>query len=83
MAPSESAFNSPLLLVPKEADASGEVKSRVVIDFRKQHEWTAGDAYPLPNIIDIFDQLGKAKYFSSVELASRYHQIQLAERHRV
>ena len=83
MAPFESAFNSPLLLIPKEADASGEVKSRVVIGFRKQHEWTAGDAYPLPNIIDIFDQLGKAKYFSSIELDSGYHQIQLAERRRV
>ena len=59
--PSEGAFDSPLLLVPKEADASGEVKSRVVIDFRKQHEWTAGDAYPLPNVIDISDQLCKAR----------------------
>jgi hypothetical protein len=83
MVPSESAFNSPLLLVPKEADASDDVKSRVVICFRKQHEWTAGDAYPLLNIIDIFDQLGKAKYFSSIELASGYLQIQLAERRPV
>jgi hypothetical protein len=78
MAPSESTFNSPLLLVPKEAGASGEVKSRVVIDFRQQHEWTAGDAYPLPNITDIFDQLGKAKYFSSIKIATGYHQTQLA-----
>jgi hypothetical protein len=70
-------------LVPKEADATGEVKSRVVIDFRKQHEWAAGDAYPQPNIVDIFDQLSKAKYCSSIELASGYHRIQLAERHRV
>jgi hypothetical protein len=55
-------------LVPKEADDTGEVKSRVVIGFRKQHEWTAGDAYPHPNIVDIFHQLSKAKYFSSIEL---------------
>jgi len=81
MALSKSAFNSPLLLVPKEADATGKVKSRVVIGFRKQHEWTAGDVYPQPNIVDIFDQLSKAKYFSSIELASGYHRIQLAERH--
>jgi len=72
-----------LLWVPKETDVSGGVKSRVVIGFRKQHEWTAGDAYPQPNIIDIFDQLGKAKYLASIELALGYHQIQLAERHRV
>ncbi|PNF23780.1 hypothetical protein B7P43_G16801 [Cryptotermes secundus] len=70
IAPSRSAFNSPLLLVPKKADASGKVKWRVVIDFRKLNEWTVGDAYPLPNITDILDQLGKAKYFSTVDLAS-------------
>jgi hypothetical protein len=73
MAPSESAFNSRLLLVPKEADASGEVKSRVVIDFRQQREWTGEDAYPLLNVTDIFDQLGKAKFFSSIKIASGYH----------
>jgi hypothetical protein len=39
IAPSKSAFNSPLLLVPKKADASGKVKWRVVIDFRKLNEW--------------------------------------------
>jgi hypothetical protein len=83
MALSKSAFSRPLLLVPKEADATGEVKSRVVICCRKQHEWTAGDAYPQPNIVDILDQLSKAKYFSSIELASGFHRIQLGERHRV
>jgi hypothetical protein len=70
IASSKSAFNSPLLLVPKKADASGKVKWRVVIDFRKLNEWTVGDAYPLPNITDILDQLGKAKYFSTIDLAS-------------
>jgi hypothetical protein len=66
IAPSRSAFNSPLLLVAKKADASGKVKWRVVIDFRKLNEWTVGDAYPLPNITDILDQLCKAKYFSNM-----------------
>ena len=82
IAPSRSAFNSPLLLVPKKADASGKVKWRVVIDFRKLNEWTIGDAYTLPNITDILDQLGKAKYFSTVDLASGYYQVELAEKDR-
>jgi hypothetical protein len=40
IAPSRSAFNSPLLLVPKKADTSGNVKWRAVIDFRKLNEMT-------------------------------------------
>jgi hypothetical protein len=80
--PFRSAFNSPLLLVPKKADASGTVKWRVLIDFRKLNEMTVGDAYPLPSITDILDQLRKAKYFSTVGLASGYYQVELAEKNR-
>jgi hypothetical protein len=81
-APTRNAFNSPLLLVPKKADASVKVKWRVVIDFRKLNEWTVGDAYTLPNITDILDQLCKAKLFSTVDLASGYYQVELAEKDR-
>jgi len=35
---------------------------------------TIGDAYPLPNITDILD-LGNAKYFSVLDLASGFHHI--------
>jgi len=35
------------------------------------------DAYPLPNITEILDQLGGAKYFSVVDLASGFHQIKM------
>lgn len=47
----------------------------MVIDFRSLNEKTIGDAYPLPNITDILDQLGHAKYFSVLDLASGFHQI--------
>jgi len=30
----------------------------IVIDFRKLNDLTIGDSFPLPNIIDILDQLG-------------------------
>jgi len=36
---------------------------------------TIGDAYPLPNISEILDQLGSAKYFSVFDLAQGFHQI--------
>jgi len=78
--PSVSQWNAPLLVVPKKTDASGKPKLRVVIDFRKLNDLTIGDSFPIPNITDILDQLGNAKYFTTLDLASGYHQIPMAER---
>lgn len=75
--PSESPYNTPLLVVPKKMDASGEIKWRVVCDFRKLNEATVDDKFPLPNISEILDQLGNSKYFSTLDLASSFHQIEL------
>ncbi|XP_046612225.1 uncharacterized protein LOC124301349 [Neodiprion virginianus] len=78
---SSSPYNSPVWIIPKKSDASGEKKWRMVIDFRKLNEKTIGDAYPLPNIVDILDQLGSAKYFSTFDLASGFHQIPMDPDH--
>ena len=51
---SNSPWNSPLLIVPKKADATGEKKWRLVIDYRKVNEKKVGDAYPLPDVPEIF-----------------------------
>lgn len=72
-----SPWNSPVHLVPKKADASGEIKYRMVIDYRRLNEITVDDKYPLPNIADLYDKLGKCQYFSTLDLASGYHQIEL------
>ncbi|KMQ92398.1 enzymatic polyprotein endonuclease reverse [Lasius niger] len=73
--PSSSPYNAPLWIVPKKSFEDGEKRWRMVIDFRKLNEKTIGDAYPLPNIIEILDQLGSAKYFSIFDLAQGFHQI--------
>ena len=39
---------------------------------------TIGDTYPIPQISEILDQLGKSKYFSTLELASGFHQIPMS-----
>jgi hypothetical protein len=72
---SNSPWNSPILVIPKKADASGQPKFRIVVDYRKLNDKTVGDAYPLPDITEILDQLGQAKYFSCLDLAMGYHQI--------
>lgn len=80
--PSVSQWNTPLLVVPKKPDTNGQPRSIVVIDFRKLNDLTIGDSFPLPNINDILDQLGNAKYFTTLDLASGYHQIPMAENDR-
>lgn len=72
---SESPWNSPIWIVPKKQDASGIQKWRIVIDYRKLNEITKADKFPIPNIDDIFDQLGNSKYFTTLDLASGFHQI--------
>lgn len=74
IAPSESPWNSPVLTVPKKA---GKPKWRMVVDFRRLNEKTVGDAYPLPDITEILDQLGQAKYFTCLYMAMGYRQIAL------
>ncbi len=54
---------------------NGEKKWRVVVDYRKLNDITIGSVFPLPNITEILDQLGKCSYFSTLDLANGYHQI--------
>lgn len=75
--PSISPWSSPVWVVPKKLDASGKPKWRVVIDYRKLNELSVGDKYPLPNISDLLDQLGKCQYFTTLDLASGFHQIEI------
>ena len=49
----------------------------MVLDFRKINEKTMGDSYPLPNINDILDSLGSARYFPVFDLATDFHHINM------
>lgn len=77
--PSESPWSSPIWVVPKKPDASGKIKWRIVVDYRKINEKTIDDKYPLPNISDVLDKLGRCQYFTTLDLASGFHQIEMAE----
>lgn len=75
--PSESAWSSPIWVVPKKIDASGKQKWRLVVDFRKLNEKTLDDKYPIPNINDVLDKLGKCHYFTTLDLASGFYQVEM------
>lgn len=80
---SKSPYNNPIWVVDKKGtDDAGNKKMRLVLDFRKLNERTVPDRYPMPNISMILGNLGKAKYFTTLDLKSGYHQITLAERDR-
>jgi len=72
-----SPWNSPILVIPKKLDASGQQKFRLVVNYRNLNEKTIGNAYPLPDITETLDQLGQAKYFSCLDLDMGYHKIDM------
>ena len=48
---------------------------RLCVDYRKLNQVTVRDEYPLPKIQELIDRMGKAKYFTSLDLASGYWQV--------
>ena len=50
---------------------------RICIDYRKLNDITKMDPYPIPLIHEMLDRLGGAKYFSVIDLASGYWQIDM------
>ena len=72
--PSNSPYGSPVILVQKK-DGS----LRMCIDYRAVNKLTVKDKYPLPRIDDLVDRLKNARFFSSLDLQSGYHQIRIAD----
>lgn len=81
--PSRSPYNNPIWVVDKKGkDEHGNMKKRLVIDFRKLNNITVDDKYPIPEVTVILSNLGKARFFTTLDLKSGFHQISLSERDR-
>ncbi|XP_051156206.1 uncharacterized protein LOC127278513 [Leptopilina boulardi] len=82
ISPSKAPYNSPVWIVPKKEDDQGNKKWRMVIDYRKLNEKTINDVYPLPFISEILDQIGGAKFFTILDLAQGFHQVEVVPKDR-
>ena len=71
--PSDSPWASPVVMVRKK-----DGTHRFCIDYRELNTVTKADAFPLPRIDDLLDQLGDAKYFTTLDLAAGYWQIRVS-----
>jgi hypothetical protein len=55
---------------------------RLCINIRKINKITIHDAYPLPRIESVLEKAGSARYFTSADLASGFHQMPIHPNHR-
>lgn len=74
---SDSPYNSPIWIIPKKEDKVGNKEWRIVIDYRKLNEITREDKYPIPKIDEVLDSLGRANYFTTLDLTKGFYQIEV------
>jgi len=75
--PSKSPYTSNVVLIRKKSG-----KLRLCVDYRQLNKITIKDSFALPRIEEIFDCLDGAKYFSTMDMKSGYHQIEVEESHK-
>jgi len=72
---SESPWASAYVLARKK---NGEM--RLCVDFRKLNDMTKKFVYPLPNVDDCIETLSGKRYFSLIDFASGFWQIEMEEK---
>ena len=75
--PSDSPWASPIVIAKKK-----DLTPRFCLDYRALNSATVKDAFPLPRIDDSLDALSGAAWFSTLDLASGYWQVPVAEQDR-
>ena len=87
--PSSSAWASPVVMVKKpphpeskeggSSSENSEPQYRMCIDYRKINQVSRGDAFPVPNMESLLNRLEGARFLSTLDLSSAFHQIPVAK----
>lgn len=72
--PSQSPIAAPVFFVGKK-----DGTWRLVIDYRALNGITIKQEYPIPRIHDLINRLGKAQWYSKLDLQAGYHQVEIAK----
>ena len=72
---STSEYASAIVLCRKKSG-----KLRVCVDYRRLNAKTVKDAYPLPRVDEAFDSMLGSKFYSTIDLAKAYTQVELEEK---
>lgn len=70
--PSKSPYRAPLFFVKQKGYLRG------MIDYRALNRITKLNNAPIPRTDEMFDQFGRARYYSKLDLKSPFHQIGIA-----
>jgi transposase InsO family protein len=70
--PAQSPWASNVVIVMKK-----DGTTRCCVDYRQVNNLTRKDAYPLPRTDDCLDALAGARWFTTLDLRSSYHQIEM------
>ena len=76
--PAASPWSSNVVLIQKPRGQG----LRFCVDYRQVNQLTYKDSYPLPRIDTCLQSIGKAKFFSTIDLRSSYWQTEIDERDR-
>ena len=71
---SNSPWVAPVVLVEKK-DGS----TRFCVDYQKLNSITKKNAYPLPRIDELLEKIGNLRYYSTLDMAAGYWQVEIAE----
>jgi len=78
-APRDTKYASAATL-PAKKDSQGRWSDkRFCIDYRSLNKHTLPDKYGMPHPDDLFQAIGKSKFYSKIDLRAGFHQIPVAE----